>query len=97
MNIEEAVNFLVEHAAKVDAGLATIRAEMATKADLANVKEEIRNGTQAMRHYTLYVETMLNTVTRGQLSLEDKVTTMSSELDQIRQRIAELEKRNPAA
>lgn len=58
MNIEEAVNFLVEHAAQVDAELATMRAEMATKAEVAEIKKElaeikrdVRTGTQAMRHY----------------------------------------------
>jgi len=69
MNIEEAANFLVEHAAHVDARLD----EMATKKDLLELKEELRNGTQAMRHYIKYVESLLDRVTRGQLSLEERV------------------------
>ena len=70
MNIEEAVNFLVEHAAQVDAKLGAMSSEMgtlATKRDLLDLKEELRNGTRAMRHYVKYVEGLLDRVTKGQL------------------------------
>ena len=73
MNIEEAVNFLVEHAAQVDAKLGAMSSEMATKNELRELREELRNGTRAMRHYVKYVEGLLDRVTKGQLSLEERV------------------------
>jgi hypothetical protein len=98
MDTETAINFLVEHAAKVDTRLDGISHElngMATKKDIADLKEEIRNGTKAMRHYTAYVENILNTVTKGQLSLEEQVTSMRVQMETIEQRLSEIEKRNP--
>lgn len=56
MDRESAINFLVEHAGKIDSEIAGIRAEMATKKDVAILAEQIRDGTKAMRQYTTCVE-----------------------------------------
>jgi hypothetical protein len=97
MTVEEAVSFLVEHAAKVDAELAEIKETLATKNELREIRTDIREGTAAMRHFVTYTEHLLNAVTKGQMSLEARVETLDLEITDLKRRIADLEKRNPAA
>jgi predicted nucleic acid-binding Zn-ribbon protein len=85
---DKSVEFLVQHAAQIDAGMsavksdiADIRAKMATNRELGELKE-------IMLRYSKYAESLMNAVTRGQLSLEDR-------LDQLEERVRTIEKRNP--
>jgi chromosome segregation ATPase len=97
-NMDTRIEFLVEHVAKTDTELAGINERLdglAARKDVAALEERIREGTKAMRQYTAYVETMLNAVTKGQLSLEEQVVTMRAHVESIEQRLADLEKRNP--
>jgi hypothetical protein len=86
--LQNALDELLRLAARSDTRLtalegevAEIRATMATKKELAEI-------THAVTHYGKYVEGMLNAFAKTSLSHEEQ-------LDDLRQRVAALEKRIP--
>jgi predicted nuclease with TOPRIM domain len=91
MDTESAINFLVEHQAVLDGKLD----KTATKEDVQAVKETMLKLQAAMLHYAEYAQNLLQSVRKGQLSLEDRFDAVNAEMQQMQQRIAELEKRNP--
>jgi len=84
--LDELLRLAPKSAAKsimVEQRLTAIELTMATKKELAEI-------THAVTHYGKYVEGMLNAFAKTSLSHEDQ-------LEELRQRVAALEKRSPQA
>jgi hypothetical protein len=91
MDLEKAVQFLVEHMAVLDAKLET----MATKQDLEEVKAALRNGQRFVTQYMAKTDTLTAMLTESQLRLEETADRHQNLLDRLQARIEALEKRNP--
>ena len=89
--LQNALDELLRLAAKSDTRLTAIEADLAeVKATMTGMvtKKELAEITHAVTHYGKYVEGMLNGFAKTSLSHEDQ-------LDDLRQRVAALEKRMP--
>lgn len=90
--LQNALDELLRLAARNDVRVANLEADMAeVKATMATTmatKKELAEITHAVTHYGKYVEGMLNAFAKTSLSHEEQ-------LDDLRKRVSDLEKRNP--
>jgi hypothetical protein len=86
--LQNALDELLRLAARSDARQTALEADVAEMKVTMVTKKELAEITHAVTHYGKYVEGMLNAFAKTSLSHEDQ-------LDDLRQRVAALEKRTP--
>jgi hypothetical protein len=86
--LQNALDELLRLAARSDARQTALEADIAEMKVTMVTKKELAEITHAVTHYGKYVEGMLNAFAKTSLSHEDQ-------LDDLRQRVAALEKRIP--
>ena len=86
--LQNALDELLRLAARSDARQTALEADVAEMKVTMVTKKELAEITHAVTHYGKYVEGMLNGFAKTSLSHEDQ-------LDDLRQRVAALEKRFP--
>jgi hypothetical protein len=86
--LQNALDELLRLAAKSDTRLTALEANVGEVKTTMVTKRELAEITHAVTHYGKYVEGMLNAFSKTSLSHED-------ELEDLRRRVAALEKRNP--
>ena len=86
--LQNTLDELLRLAARSDARQTALEADVAEMKVTMVTKKELAEITHAVTHYGKYVEGMLNAFAKTSLSHEDQ-------LDDLRQRVAALEKRIP--
>lgn len=95
MDIEEAIQFLVEHMAVLDAKLERLESIMATKDDFDEIKAALRAGQKFVTQYMAKTDTLNAMLAESQLRLEESSDQQKNLLNRMQARIEALEKRLP--
>jgi len=95
MDIEKAIQFLVEHMAVLDAKLERMESIMATKDDVDEIKAALRAGQKFVTQYMAKTDTLNAMLAESQLRLEESNDQQKNLLNRMQARIEALEKRLP--